>query len=770
MERKVEEKVLNKNKFFMVFKYVCFFVLFFVLGRGNINGVVYPFALSMFVALVWCNQKILFLAPLYVVASYLSSFELSTLYCSLACAGVMLFCYGIHYKLKKPIKLWMLGIYTVLSQGFFLYYEIFLNLNVVVPLISVVVSILFLFICEKIFSAVLVRGFSGRLVTDEIICAGVVLLVCFSGLLSLNIYGFEVVKFVAVFLVLFLTYISGITTSIFSAGVMGLGVFLASSNLTFLAVFVLYSIVVAIFKIRARYVPALAILVVEIALGYYFKIYDDYQIINFISVVMGALAFVALPGTIIENISAYFTASTDRYAMKNIVNRNRDMISKRLSDLSGVFLEMDNIFRGMIKGGLTTEQAKEMLVSELKEKVCEECPERNKCHRGFAEDTNKVFSELVTATFERGKATLIDVPPFLTSRCGKINILINNVNTLSKQYQKYAGYMNNLDSSKVLVAEQLNGIGKVLKFLSMEVNKNISFDTIRENKLVNELTYHNVMCLDAVIFEQSVDVDQATLVIKNEDTKNPCLENVVSKICGNQMVVSSEEYSSRSGWSIVNFKTAPKYEIIFGTAGCTKATSSVSGDSYSIIKIDSDKFMMALCDGMGSGKKAERSSNLAMGLVENFYKAGFDNEVILSSVNKLLTLGNEEIFSALDLCVVDLRKGVADIIKLGAPCGYLRSKNETKIIESGALPLGILQEIQPSLKKIVLSSGDLIVLCTDGICDSFKNDSELSDFINNLETSNPQKMADIILEKALENCGGSAIDDMTIIVAKIFKL
>ena len=38
-----------------------------------------------------------------------------------------------------------------------------------------------------------------------------------------------------------------------------------------------------------------------------------------------------------------------------------------------------------------------------------------------------------------------------------------------------------------------------------------------------------------------------------------------------------------------------------------KATSKTSGDSYSLIKIDNDKFMMALCDGMGSGKKAEKS-------------------------------------------------------------------------------------------------------------------------------------------------------------------
>lgn len=216
-------------------------------------------------------------------------------------------------------------------------------------------------------------------------------------------------------------------------------------------------------------------------------------------------------------------------------------------------------------------------------------------------------------------------------------------------------------------------------------------------------------------------------------------------------------------------KTAPKYDIIFGTAGTKKAKSEISGDSYSLIKIDSDKFMMALCDGMGSGKKAEKTSNLAMGIIENFYKAGFDNELILSSANKLLSLGNDEMFSALDLCVVDLRKGVSDLIKLGAPIGLIKTKKGIEIIDGSALPLGVLDEAKPTIKKIVLSASDTIILATDGITDSFYSSEDYANFVNNLDEQNPQKMADEILKQAIKNNGGSALDDMTILVAKVFK-
>ena len=172
---------------------------------------------------------------------------------------------------------------------------------------------------------------------------------------------------------------------------------------------------------------------------------------------------------------------------------------------------------------------------------------------------------------------------------------------------------------------------------------------------------------------------------------------------------------------------------------------------------------------MGRCKKALKSSNLGMGLVDNFYRAGFDNDIILSSTNKLLALRGEDMFSALDLAVIDLRKGVADVIKLGAPVGLVKHINTIDEIEGNSLPLGIVDEASANIKKLVLSSGDFVILATDGITDSFVSNEEYANFVNNLSEANPQILAEEILIKALENCGGSAVDDMTIIDSKIFK-
>ena len=53
-------------------------------------------------------------------------------------------------------------------------------------------------------------------------------------------------------------------------------------------------------------------------------------------------------------------------------------------------------------------------------------------------------------------------------------------------------------------------------------------------------------------------------------------------------------------------------------------------------------------------------------------------------------------------------------------------------------------------------------------CETTYNE-KLKEFINNLKATNPQTLAETLVEKAVENSGGSAGDDMTVLVAKIFE-
>ena len=106
---------------------------------------------------------------------------------------------------------------------------------------------------------------------------------------------------------------------------------------------------------------------------------------------------------------------------------------------------------------------------------------------------------------------------------------------------------------------------------------------------------------------------------------------------------------------------------------------------------------------------------------------------------------------------------------MGASTSYIRGEDECKIIESGSLPVGVLQDVKALTKKIVLNEKDMIILCSDGINDTFGSDNEMKDFLLTIKTANPQEFADAILQKALANNNGYAVDDMTCLVVKIFS-
>ncbi|MBO4412658.1 MAG: SpoIIE family protein phosphatase, partial [Clostridia bacterium] len=678
---------------------------------------------------MWCNNKVYILAPLYVVANFCATFSLFSLYSALFTVLVLLLTYFIHLKAKKRMKYYHIGLYALFSQAGYLFLQIYLNGKLVAPILNVMLGLLFLAACVKLFEAIVIKGFAFKLTIDEIVCSGVILAIFASGICGLSVGSFEIIKFFAAFLILISSYCVASTASFFISAIFGFGALMALNNPIYVTAFVLWTLVVNCFKTSNKFFAGISLLAVEALLGWYFNIYSNFNVFSYLPVVIACVFYVCLPNKSLDEFKGFFAESTSKMASKNIVNQNRELISKKLGRLAEVFAEMDTSFRGMIKGGLTKQQSIEMLKEEIKDKICYDCPEKNKCHRALAEETNRVLTDIVSNCFERGKATLIDVPPYLSSRCNRLSPMISTINQLAQQYKQYDGLMKNFDASRVLIAEQLGGVAKIMRSLSSEINKNVKFDSVKEAKILDELAYQNIICCDAIVYAQNEDVIIAILLVKNEDKQSQKLVDITSKVCGSKMMIESIEDAQRSGWSLVSLKTAPMFDVVFGTSLAVKAGSEVSGDSYSLIKIDSDKFMMALCDGMGSGKKAEKASNLSMNIIENFYKAGFDNELILSSANKLLSLGNDEMFSALDLCIIDLRRCYLDSIKLGAPPALIKGKNGIKVVDGSALPLGILKETQPTIKKEILNDLDTIILATDGITDSFYSLEDYSNFV-----------------------------------------
>ena len=758
------DKILKSGILFL-----SFVLLFFILNNASINNILYPFSFGMLFALTWANQKVYLLAPAYLISGLVLDFSLDNAISILVTIFMLVVPYYIHILCKKVMKKWEFGLFSLLSQTATLAFAIVYESSVVLSAVNVILGVLYMYSAIIIFEALIVRGFTNKLTSIELVSLFIIVMSLCAGLVNISIGGFSFLKlFVSLILFIF-AFTSSSVLTLLMAITAGVGALLATNNPIYMTPFVIWALCALVFKNHHKVFMVIGVLCSEVIIGLYFKLYPAFNIIEALPVLLSACIFIIIPNKWLNEIAVIFNLSKDRLAMKNVVNRNRELLCKRLSNLAEVFNDMNIIYRNMIKKGMSKEDVKKILYEELCDKICSYCPERNHCHRTFADSTKKVFEELITIAFERGKATLLDIPSYLTSRCKQTTAILGSVNTLTAQYKKYLTMASDVDSSKLMIAEQLLGISKVIDALSKEVDSNISFDTVRENKILDELTYHNIICIDAVVFEKDIHTLVASLVVRKEDAEKLRIVDCVGKICGQKMAVFEMFPSVRPNYTVINLKTAPRFDCMFGVSQRTKANSSVSGDNYSVIKLDGDRILFAISDGMGSGEKAENYSELSIALIENFYKAGFDNDIIISSVNKLLNLHKDDIFSALDIGVLDLKNGICDFIKMASPVTFIVSTEEVKKVESTSLPLGIVDDAYPLIKKEVVSSGDYIILVSDGISDSFENDEVFKEEILSLRAKNPQELADQLLERALSKNKGHAIDDMTVLAIKIFE-
>lgn len=749
-----------------VLQFLFFFGIFYILFNSSVNFVVFPFAFAMLFALAWANQKVWLLAPAYIIAGVLFQPTLESAISLMVTVFSLIVPYFVHVLCKKNIKKWELAIYAAVSQAAKIVFDLIGGISAYLPFISLAIGLIYMFACITLFEAIIIRGFSNKLTTLELVSLFAIIATVCGGLSVMYIGVFSFLKLFVCFVIFVFAFCSTPVLTLLVASISGVGALVATGNPIYVAPFIIWALIAVLFKKRQRIFMIIGLICVEILIGYYFELYHSFGIIEILPALISSIVFLVLPKGFCQEIATIFNLSKDRIAMKNVVNRNREILHRRLGNLSEVFNDMNEIYRRMLKSQMSVDDVKSFLQQELREKICSFCPERNHCHRTFSEDTKQVFDQLISIAFEKGRATLLDIPSYLTSRCKQTNAILGSINTLTEQYKKYINMVHDVDTSKLIIADQLLGVSKLMGRLSKEVETNVSFDTARENKILDELTYYNIICIDAIVFEKDVWTKNVSVVVRESDSQKPRIAEVVSKVCNCKMAVYESFSCSRPGYVILNLKTAPKLDCLFGVAQKTKNGSKISGDSYSVVKLDGEKILFAISDGMGSGEKAEQTSELSIGLVESFYKAGFDNDLILSTVNKLLTLHKEEIFSALDVCILDKKSGMIDFVKMAAPNSFILNDETCQIVETGALPLGIVDETKPLTKKHVIASKDIVLLISDGISDSFANGEELTECIKSIKTKNPQEFADELLERALACNNGYAVDDMTVIAVK----
>ena len=353
-----------------------------------------------------------------------------------------------------------------------------------------------------------------------------------------------------------------------------------------------------------------------------------------------------------------------------------------------------------------------------------------------------------------------------------ISQMVRTINLSYKVSKSDFIWRRKVEENKKNMGKQLNGVSKAIQKMAKGLEQDIKNEEYYEKEKA-EIT--------EILRQKGIDIQDISMKKENrfiieiylneilETAKIEVIEKVLTKSLRENIVLNEDASIGRK----LNFLSDDKYVMAIGEGEATKSKSEISGDSILNIRLKDGKYLVAISDGMGTGKEAKKSSSQALRMLENLLLSGFDKNISLDLINTALMNQNTDIFATLDIAIVDLYVGTIEFIKSGACPTYIKNKKSVQIIKSNSLPAGIVNEasIQTFDRDIV--SGDIMLMCSDGILDSnieYKNkELWIKYMLEDIETNNTKKIADLIINEAIDNNYGVAKDDMSIIVCKFMK-
>lgn len=312
------------------------------------------------------------------------------------------------------------------------------------------------------------------------------------------------------------------------------------------------------------------------------------------------------------------------------------------------------------------------------------------------------------------------------------------------------------------MSKKLNTVSKVISNIAdeMEIGRENIGNEAEEIRLLSK--QKEIEIKDVNITKQKNGKHIIKLEIyRSNNSKIAKLETILSKVFNHKVSYICKEDG------LYKFETEDKFKLEIGISSTAKSNSEISGDSSIQTRLRDGKYLIAISDGMGSGKIARNSSQRVITMLEKLLTSGFEKETSLELINTAMTTSvDSDMYATIDAAIMDLYTGNVEFMKNGACNTYIKTKGGVQIISEASVPVGISTKVKTVTYDKDLEEGDIILMCSDGIQDSGEG-NWLKSILSKMQTENVQKIADIIIKEAIDNNFGNAKDDMTIIIARV---
>ncbi|MUG68820.1 stage II sporulation protein E [Paenibacillus campinasensis] len=755
----------------------------FLLGRAMILNELSPFAAAYFAVIVFMRRDYMMPVGAAIIAG--SMFAPSPAFWMIP-AELLIFYFLLrgletyeraeisYAPLMVFVSTFLVNLFSVLIGPSMTWYAMMmLTLNAV---LSFVLTLVFI----QAIPVLTMRKKSYALRNEEILCLIILLASVMTGAVGWTVQAMSVEHVLSRYLILLFALVGGAPLGA-SVGVIT-GLILSLANISAFAQMSLLAfsgMLAGMLKDGKKGGVSLGMLLGATILSIYFNSPGEVMTSTW-ETCAAIVLFLLTPKSVIQAIGKYVPGTQDHTRSQHeYAKRVRDLTADRVSQFSQVFRQLSQSF-GQTSGALHPhgKRTEEMnhFMNAVAEGSCATCYKWSSCWDMKFYQTYKYMTDMMTAIEENPDMEPKDLPPEWNRLCVKKEDVLE---TLKQQYHLYQHDMQwkrQIYDSRHLVAEQLSGVSQVMEDLAREIKRESQAMHLQEEQIREALQHLglSIQGIDIVSLDPGrVEIEIIHAYTRGYDECRKIIAPLLSDILGEHIAVVEETMTHpRDGLATVRFGSAKTYEVVTGVAGAAKGGDVLSGDSFSTVELGNGTFAVALSDGMGNGERARLESSSALSILEQLLQSGMDEKLAIKSVNSILMLRSpDEIYATVDMALIDQYSARTTFMKIGSTPSFIKRGNEVIMVTASNLPIGIIQEIEVDLISLPLQVGDVLIMMTDGIYDApgYAVNKELwmKRMIQEIDSSDPQEIADCLVEKVIRYQQNQIHDDMTVVVGRV---
>ncbi|WP_053955561.1 stage II sporulation protein E [Inediibacterium massiliense] len=753
----------------------------FLLGRATILESLAPFGIALYITLVVKDKRYTYLGLFILFGIFTAGDGISVAKYFIAIAlSFMIFSY---IREKRELKTFILalcaggtmfvsGLIFMMATEFYMY-DLFMT-----GFESVVVFV-FVYILAYAVPIIVQRRNRKILSNEELVCIAILMAIVVSGFSNISLGGCSLKNIFGMLLTLVFAYKGG--PSIGASVGITIGIITSMSTIGapfMIGIYGFCGLLAGIFKDLGRIGSGVGIILGNAILTFYTN--GSTEVLIQIQEIIVALGFFMITPKSIMKYMDKFVGTNGIQGDRTYSERIQRIVSEKLQAYSNAFSELAVTYGNIAETKQVLDQGDMAnMVDDIVEKLCKNCGMCRSCWQNNFYGTYNDVLDVVTYLETYGSIKESQIPNTLRKRCIKLDTLMEVIYGRFEICKVHYEWQRRLFEGRQLVAEQFKGVSNIIHDLSKEINTKIEFKIDIEDALYAAFDKEEISVDKITIMEREDEKFEIEIQKRACFDRNRCEEEIipiVSKVIGREVVKKDnhcrcDEDTGKCTFTLVEAK---KYKVLTGVARVSKDDRGICGDNYSFIDLEDGKYMMALSDGMGSGEKAAKESQATISVLEHLMEAGFEKDIAIKTINSILVLkSSEEIFSTMDLSILDLYTGKIEFVKIGAASSFVkRASGKVEVIRSTSLPIGILNNIDIESFGQELEDGDFIIMMSDGVADADKNmeDGWVVEAIKGINSKNPEKIADKLLDMAIQKYGNKIEDDMTVMVSKIWKV